>query len=305
MALENIKKVYNGGTVATTLASSINDVATSIVLTAGATYPTGSDGPFVIAIDRGLSTEEKILCSARTVNTLTVQQRGYDGSTAQAHTSPAAIILVADAHAIQQANWIVNGYSEAGTKGTTGHPLVGTSGLPAWQQLGTAGIADSAVTAAKIADAAVTAAKLEANFSQERIGGKWQSIGISCPVGTTYLTFSVENGDTDNFLTGSGTSITIPAGLAGVYAISATIFGPPGWGANGQYAPFLVCTGPTEFDTYEFIQLAAPGSNSATGMMGATVVALAAGDIVRMGVVSTGGTSIDVSGMLRLYRVSR
>lgn len=295
MALENIKKVYNGGTVATTLASSINDVATSIVLTAGATYPTGSDGPFVIAIDRGLSTEEKILCSARTVNTLTVQQRGYDGSTAQAHTSPAAIILVADAHAIQQANWIVNGYSEAGTKGTTGHPLVGTSGLPAWQQLGTAGIADSAVTAAKIADATITAAKMAADFTVERVGGVWTA-GETVPNGGAYISWDVEAADTDGFGVAGSDTITIPAGFGGVYAIHAIVYGLDGGYqfSNSQVGMSIEVGGFT---------ILTPLTTGTTSQL-SIIRPISAGGTIKVLITNTTGSSRTVSAQLYVYRLT-
>lgn len=54
----------------------------------------GTSGPFVVTVDYGLSTAEKILCSALSGNTtnavVTVSQRGWDGSTAQSHTSQLA-----------------------------------------------------------------------------------------------------------------------------------------------------------------------------------------------------------------------
>lgn len=152
MANENIRKEYTGSAVPTTLAAGINDVVTSCVLTAGSSYPTGSSAPFVLALDRDSATEEKILCSARATNTITILQRGYDGTTAQAHSSGATVTHVLDAYAVQQTNWVVNGYDAVtGTKGTTGYPLVAGATLPSFAQLGTTGIADAAVTVAKLA----------------------------------------------------------------------------------------------------------------------------------------------------------
>lgn len=49
-------------------------------------YP--SSGAFTVVLDRGLSSEEKILCSGRSGTTFTVQTRGYDDTTAQSHTNP-------------------------------------------------------------------------------------------------------------------------------------------------------------------------------------------------------------------------
>jgi hypothetical protein len=41
--------------------------------------------PFVVVVDRGLATEEKILCSAIAGTTVTVGQRGFDGTSGQIH----------------------------------------------------------------------------------------------------------------------------------------------------------------------------------------------------------------------------
>lgn len=154
MANEYILKEYTGGAVATTLATTITNVSTSIVLTTGATFPNGATAPFVIVLDPGTATEEKVLCTSRSVNTLTVLNRGYDGTSAQAHTAGAVVQHVLDAYSIQHAIRVVSGKSETGASSTSGHPLVsGGGGLPAWGQLGTGGIADTAVTAAKLATA--------------------------------------------------------------------------------------------------------------------------------------------------------
>lgn len=54
-------------------------------------WPTGSIGPFYIAMGKGTLTEEKILCSSRTGNSIQVwtdgasNGRGQDGTVAQVH----------------------------------------------------------------------------------------------------------------------------------------------------------------------------------------------------------------------------
>jgi microcystin-dependent protein len=48
-------------------------------------WPTGGIGPFFIVIGRGTPTEELILCSSRSGNTLTVSARAQGGTTATAH----------------------------------------------------------------------------------------------------------------------------------------------------------------------------------------------------------------------------
>lgn len=98
-----ILKDFAGGAQTTTLTAGISAVATSFAVGDGSTYPSGGS-PFCVVIDRGLATEEKILCSDRTGNSFTVLERGYDGSSAQAHSSDAVVEHVLDAYTIEQAN---------------------------------------------------------------------------------------------------------------------------------------------------------------------------------------------------------
>lgn len=166
MANEYIRKEWAGGTVRTTLNGSINASATAITLTDGSSFPSGTK-PFVLVIDRGTATEEKIICTSRTGNNLTVLQRGYDGSSGQSHSSGAYIEHILDAYTVDQANAISSAMTTQGdilyktvtgdntsfgrlAIGTTGYPLVSGGTAPAYQQLGNTGIASAAVTAAKI-----------------------------------------------------------------------------------------------------------------------------------------------------------
>lgn len=166
MANEYIRKEWAGGTTRTTLNGNINASATSITLADGSSFPSGVK-PFVLVIDRGTATEEKIICTSRTGNTLTVLQRGYDGSSAQSHTSGAYIEHILDAYTVDQANAMSAAMTTQGDIiyktvtgdntsfgrlgiGTTGYPLVSAGTAPAYQQLGQTGIASTAVTAAKI-----------------------------------------------------------------------------------------------------------------------------------------------------------
>lgn len=100
-----LRRDFLGNTVSTTLSANISNVATSISLTNGATFPTGNDGSFVISINRGSSSEEKVLISSRSGDTLTVEQRGYDGTVANSHTANIAIVdHVLDALTIKDMN---------------------------------------------------------------------------------------------------------------------------------------------------------------------------------------------------------
>lgn len=103
-----IRKMFAGAAVPTTLNGAISGVASSIVVTNGTTYPDGSGGKFVVCIDRSLATEEKILITSRSGNTLTVSNRGYDGTAAQAHANAAVLEHVLDADTIDQVNRLAN-----------------------------------------------------------------------------------------------------------------------------------------------------------------------------------------------------
>ena len=93
------RKEYAGGAPATTLSTGINNSTTAIPLTSGTGYPTGASYPFVICIDRGLSTEEKVLCDSRSGNNVTANAsgRGYDGTAAATHATGATVEHVVDA----------------------------------------------------------------------------------------------------------------------------------------------------------------------------------------------------------------
>ena len=169
MANEYIRKEWAGGVVKTTLNGAIAAGTTTIVLTDGSTFPAGTF-PFVIVIDRGTATEEKVLVQTRTGNSLTVLQRGYDGASAQSHINGAYVEHVLDAYTVDQANAMSSEMTTAGDLiykqttgdntafarlgiGTSGQALVSTGSAPSWGQVGTAGVADASITAAKIAAA--------------------------------------------------------------------------------------------------------------------------------------------------------
>lgn len=100
-----LRREFSGSVVATTLSANVSNVATTVSLTDGSTFPTGSSGnPFVIVVSRGTVNEEKILISSRSTNTLNVLERGYDGTSAKTHTAPSSVDHVLDALTIQDMN---------------------------------------------------------------------------------------------------------------------------------------------------------------------------------------------------------
>ena len=98
-----LRREFNGAVLQTTLSASLSNSAVSFGVVDGSTYPSGSN-PFVIVLDRSNNLEEKVLISSRSSNTFTVAQRGYDGTTAQAHSSGAFVDHVLDALTLQDMN---------------------------------------------------------------------------------------------------------------------------------------------------------------------------------------------------------
>lgn len=102
-----ILKDFDGGAQKTSLTASMNNSATSFSVSDGSTFPPGSN-PFVVVIDRGLATEEKILIASRLGNSFNVLERAYDGSSAQNHALGAVVEHVLDAFTVEQANRLSN-----------------------------------------------------------------------------------------------------------------------------------------------------------------------------------------------------
>lgn len=93
-------------------------------------WPDGTVGPFYVVIDRGLATEEKILCVTRSANSLSVYNdgitngRGADGTSISYHGPNSVIEHVFTATDADEANLHVN--STGNVHGITGN-VVGTS----------------------------------------------------------------------------------------------------------------------------------------------------------------------------------
>jgi len=118
------RREYKGAATPCTIVSTITSSSTTISISDATNWPTGS---FSIVIDPGLAGEEKLLITSRTSTTLTVTTRGYDNTTASAHTTGAIIYPVPTAIDFDEANSHVN--STAGTTGIHGltGALVGTT----------------------------------------------------------------------------------------------------------------------------------------------------------------------------------
>lgn len=102
-----ILKDFDGGAQKTTLIAALTNSANSFSVIDGSSFPAGSN-PFVIVIDRGLASEEKLLISGRVGNSFNVLERAYDGSSAQNHALGAVVEHILDAFTVEQANRLAN-----------------------------------------------------------------------------------------------------------------------------------------------------------------------------------------------------
>lgn len=92
------RREYAGAAAVTTLNGAINSSVTTLSVTDATGWPTGATGTFVIALDAGTASEEKVLCDSRSGTAIVVNAsgRGYDGTTAAAHSSGATAKHVLD-----------------------------------------------------------------------------------------------------------------------------------------------------------------------------------------------------------------
>ena len=123
-----MKYDHKGNAKNTTLAGGINATDLTITGVDLTGWPDGSDGAFWAAVDRGLLTEEKILCSGRIGNVLQVftevggDGRGRDDTVAQSHAVNATLEHV----------WTATEAEETSTHVNTGS---GAHGYPAIDQV--------------------------------------------------------------------------------------------------------------------------------------------------------------------------
>lgn len=84
---------HSGAAVTASLAGSLSDSDMSFAINTTSGWPTGATGPFVVVIDPGLSSEEKIKCASRSGTTVMVAVggRGFDDTSPQAHNVSAVV----------------------------------------------------------------------------------------------------------------------------------------------------------------------------------------------------------------------
>lgn len=99
------RRYYSSVASETQLTAGINETTTSILVSRLDGYPTLY--PYVVIVDDGTTTEEAMLVTAASGTTLTVQ-RGFDGTTAYAHTTGASVKHAATAIEFREANQYIN-----------------------------------------------------------------------------------------------------------------------------------------------------------------------------------------------------
>jgi hypothetical protein len=106
------RREYKGAATPTTITSSITNSATTVTVADATNWPTGS---FSFVIDPGLAGEEKILATSRSGTIVTITTRGYDNTSASAHTTGAVTYPVPTAIDFDEANNLVNTIGTLGT----------------------------------------------------------------------------------------------------------------------------------------------------------------------------------------------
>jgi hypothetical protein len=127
-----MRRSYAGGAKPASLTSTLNGTTAALTIVCDdlSNYPTGAAGPFYVVIDRGQVSEEKILCSSRSSNTITVFSdglttgRGEDDTTVASHAIGAELEHVFTATDADEANAHVN--ATTGVHGVAGS-VVGTT----------------------------------------------------------------------------------------------------------------------------------------------------------------------------------
>lgn len=270
------RKSFAGGAVETTLNGAISNVATTATLTSGATYPTTTGGPFVIVVDPGTASEEKILVATRATNALSGMTRGYDGTVAVAHSSGVIVRHVLDAVTVDEAN------AHANDTTSDVHPQYTTTAELATH----AGAADPHpvyTTAVEVATAIDGSPRAQArrNSTQSITTGAWNLV-----------TFNVEDVDTDTmFTTGTGDRFTCVT--AGRYqVIFAATFATNVTGARG----FAIAKGVIVGAGFHSASLIATSGGTVGTIQTVTAeVVLAAADTVSCQVFQNSGGALNLA----------
>lgn len=220
------RRSYSGNAVTTAPTANFNSAATSFVIADSTGYPDGTTGPFFVQVD-----DEVIKITGRTGTTLNVQTvpvtgRGWDGTTAAAHTTSSVVQHVYTKTDADEANEhyssvVVDHHTQYLTNARhdtmTRHPASviphGSPGNSAPGDTANAGVASSFALA-------------DHRHGREtdtttRKGVTLEAASFSVPNGgVTTISWTTETVDAGGYIAVASSTITIPAGLGGVYALS-------------------------------------------------------------------------------------
>ena len=287
---------YAGAAVPTTLASGIDSVATTITLNATTNWTEvntdsalGTNGSYVIALDFGTATEEKILVPVgQTGTTLSGVTRGYDGTTAQVHSDlTRSVVPVFSASEAAEANVAVQAIANLGNRGTNPTPedvFIGGagSGNPGSSSLAAAADHAHAITTATI-NSALDAGVIQglqqkpyawaanaSNTTATTISPVYPSVGFDSSVCaqvsgvTNYATYLVTvTANLHN--TGSGVANPwIGYGLSGSFQDQYEVTGIPAGAVVPMTAQFVYVGSPTDTNTFSVLVARASSANSLT-----------------------------------------
>ena len=215
-----VTRSYSGKAQATTLLANIGPSDTTFGIAAPSSWVEapgnvnhlGTSGPFVVSVDYNTTSEEKILCSSIDLSSGTVTVygsgagRGYDGTSAQSHSSTALAVVVFAAVDADEANYAMQ--QTVGQITTAGDLLVG-SGANALSRLGIGtngqylGVASGTVgwvspTSKIFAKASATGTFASSTSAAQRITGLAFNSGypnpsgsLTIPAGTDRITTTV------------------------------------------------------------------------------------------------------------------
>ena len=221
---------FSGKAIATTLTADVSNVATSFTVVSASTWtetvgshvgqPLGTSGNFVVTLDYGQSTEEKVLCSAIAGSgpyTITVAQRGYDGTSAVGHyyASGYPVVHTYSADVPQQANLGVTNAATAQTTANSAQSDATTALANAATAQTTANTAQTTALGTQVTGASAFSGSLPGSATQLRTFGWTQNVTAAS----------------------AGTTITLPNSL-----FSTTLLSVVATNANESAGPGAYCT---------------------------------------------------------------
>lgn len=235
------RRDFTGGAVQTTLVGTVTALSVTWQIDDPTGWPLGTNGPFYAVFERGVpGREEKVLCASLSGSTVTLASpadRGVDGTTAQAHSTPATFEHCSSAVDVDEANLVVE--QSIGQVQALGDVLTGKNAnrlqrtaagsndalwicddtQPGGMRFGSVPVGGINSTA-QLADGIVTQAKISSDF----YGPYCLSAATGQPVSTGINSLMVFTAviDTGGMVT-STTRFTVPVDGDGIYGLSCGV----------------------------------------------------------------------------------